>query len=336
MFAALKKGARLLRAHKKAVFFAWLLNLLTAGLLFFPFLQTLDESLGRGLYRETMVETIDYDWQELFLDNSNRLASTFTPSVAGLGPFARNLEALLDGKLTALPLPIVLTAALYLLLNAFVTAAAVGSFAVDPQGTSFREFFRTGGEFLGRFFRLTILALLGFWLLRAVAAAPLERFVEAVTASASVDRTVFYWDLTRYAVVFGLMILLNMAFDYARIVAAVEDRTSVLLGFLSALTFCLAYLLPALALYLLIGAAAVGWAMLGVAMEQWIPQSSGFGVLAAFLAQQVYMVGRLGFRFYFYAAQMEFFLEREGLYRLEREPEQAPEPPSEPPALPVV
>ncbi len=260
MFGRLQEGWKLLRRHKKAVIYFYLANLLVASLLLFPFMQVFEDSLGPGLYREKLVGDLDYDWYGLVQDRVTGFASTFTPWVLGAGPFARNLELLLDGELTELPWAIVSLGALYILLNSFLLAAAVGSFALEPQGTSIRQFFRNGGMFFGRFFRLAVLAVLAFWFVASWMVEPLGDLGEYLTNQALTDRGAFFWNLARYLIVLGIFLFLNMLFDYAKIKTAIENRTSVLLAFISAVRFCVTYFFSAFGFYLLITALGLAWA----------------------------------------------------------------------------
>lgn len=310
MFEALKQGWKQLKYHKKAVFYFYLMNLLVAGLLLVPFMQIFEKSLGPGLYRDRLEARIDWDWYTLFTDRVTGFASTFTPWVLGAGPFAQNLETLLDGELLELPWVIVSLGGLYILLNSFLLAGAVGSFALDATGTGFREFFRNGGTFFGRFFRLTVLAVLAFWFVGSWIVEPLGDLGEKLTNAALTDRGAFGWNLARYLIVLGIFLFLNMTFDYAKIKTALEDRTSALVAFFSAVKFCAVHCFASFGFYLLITALGLVWVVLYTGIEWLLPQQSGLTILAAVIVQQLYMVGRLTVKLLFYSGQMQFYLNR--------------------------
>ena len=215
MLKVLSEGWRLLTQHKKAVLFLYLANLMVASLLLVPFMETFDRSLGPGLYREQMVNSLDYDWYTLFRDRVTGLASTFAPWVMGAGPFAKNLEMLLDGEIGGIHWEILSVGGLYVFLQTFLLAAALGSIALDPKGTSTREFFRNGATFFGRFFRLSMLAMLAFWVIDAWLIGPLTSLVEGMAEGALTDREAFYWNLSRYLLVLVIFMVVNMLFDYA-------------------------------------------------------------------------------------------------------------------------
>lgn len=310
----LKSGWELLGCHKKALIFLYLGNLSVASLLLFPFMKIFEGSLGSGLYREKMLG-FDYDWFTLFQDRVTGFAATFSPTLMGFGPFARNLEAMLEGRLTEFPWAILSVAGVYAVLNSYLLAAAVGSFALDPRGTTIREFFRNGGEFFGRFIRLMILAFLTFWVVNSWVVEPLEWLLNYIQGRALHEATVFYCNLARFLLLLLLFLFLNMLFDYARIKTAIEDRTSVMLASLSALTFCITYSAPAFGFYLIIAGIGVLWALIYTLVEHFLPQQTAFLILLGFLWQQFYLIGRLGVRLLFYSAQLQFLLDRERPYR---------------------
>lgn len=315
MWRLLKSGWGLLGCHKKTVLFFYFGNLFVGSLLLLPFMRIFEESLGPGVYREKLLKGLDYDWLTLFQDRVAGFAETFSPTVMGLGPFARNLETMLDGRLAQFPWAILTVGSVYIVLNSFLLGAAVGSIALDPGGTTAREFFRNGGEFFGRFARLAILALFTFWLVSNCIGEPLNWLVTYVGARASHEVSVFYWNVARFLFLLLFFLFLNMVFDYTRIKTAVEDRTSVTLAFLSALTFCITYFVPAFGFYLLMAGIGVLWVILYAIVEHFLPQQTLFPILLVFLWQQLYMVGRLVVKLLFYSAQLHFLLDRERPYR---------------------
>ena len=316
MIKALSEGWRLLTYHKKAIFFLYLANLVVAVFLLVPFMEIFDRSLGAGLYREQMVSSLDYDWYTLFRDRVTGFASTFAPWVMGAGPFAKNLETMLDGELAEFPWEILSLGGLYVFLQTFLLAAAVGSFALDPKGTSTREFFRNGATFFGRFFRLSVLALLTFWLIDSWIIGPLTSLVDGIVEGALTDREAFYWNFSRYLLLLVIFMVVNMLFDYAKIKAAVEDRTSMVLSLFSGISFCKRYFLPAFSLYLVIAAVGVVGVLVYTGVEHLLPQQTWIPILLAIFWQQLYVIARLTIKLFFYTSQIRFFLDREGFAQM--------------------
>ena len=308
MLSSLSNGLRLIGRHKKAVVCLYLANLLVASSLIFSFMEIFDRSLGQGLYREELVQTMNYDWYRLFQENVGGVGSTFGPSVMGSGPFLRNLEMLLDGRLDRIPGTILLLAVLYLLFNSFFIAALVGSFVLYPLGTSWREFFRTGGIFFGRFLRLSFLALLTFTLLYAVVTKPLEYLVGYMATIVTTDIAAFYCSLVRYLIVLSLFMFVNMVLDYTKVRTVLENRTSILLAFISSWSFCVGYLGTTLRLYSLLVLIHVGWVLIYAGLGSSLIQvQNAWGIFGFFIWQQVFMAGRLVVKMLFTGSQMNLY-----------------------------
>ncbi len=198
------------------------------------------------------------------------------------------------------------------MLNSFLLAAAVGSFARDPQGTGIRQFFHNGGVFFGRFFRLAVLAVLAFWFVASWMVEPLGDLAEYLTNQAVTDRGAFYWNSARYLIVLGIFLFLNMLFDYAKIKTAIENRTSVVLAFVSAVRFCVTNFIAAFGFYLLITALGLAWIILYTGIEGLFPQQGWGTILLAIIWQQLFFMGRLIVKLLFYSGQMKFYLEKCG------------------------
>jgi len=311
MLRHMKAGFRKLRKHKKTLLLLYLGNLTAALLLAVPFMEVFEDSLGAGLYRERLEGSLDYEWYRLFQERTSGFASTFSPAVIGVGPFVQQLERLLDGELAELPAGILMLGGLYLLAHSFLMAAALGSLVLDPGGTTTREFFRTGAVLFGRFFRLSLLGLVCLWLLDRWVIDPSEGWVAERADAALTDRSAFYWRFSRYPLLLVLFLNLNMVLDYSKIKTALEDRTSVLLAFLSALRFCLGRWASSFGLYLLLTGVGIAGAAAYVSLDGRLPQQTGITILIAFLLQQTYMLFRLSVKLLFYSVQTEFYLATE-------------------------
>ncbi len=311
MLEALARGLGTLRLHKKSIFLPYLANLLVGLALAVPFASQFEAMLDESAYQETLLEGMDFVWTEWFHDNTDGPASTFGPTVLGIAPFLHHLELLMTEELYRVPALLLTVGALYLVLQSFMTAAILGSFANDPAGTTVREFLRNGSEFFGRILRVR---LLSFSVLGAVTL-PMgltlgERAVNLARA-APTDRRAFLITIGFQGAVLVLILGLKMISDYTSITVTHQDRSSVFLGYLSALRFCLSNFLPAACLYLALLVIGVLWALLQVGLDSLIPQASGLGILCGLLVQQVYMGGRLALRAGFLSSQAQLFLQRE-------------------------
>ena len=300
-------GWSVLRRHKKAVVCLYLSNLALASLLLFPFMEIFEQSLGPGLYRDTLAGQLDYDWYLLFQDRARGFAATFTPAVLGAGPFAESVQMLLEGRLTELPRGILSIGSLYLVFSSVVLAAAVGSFALDPDGTSVRGFLKTGAMFFGRFFRLSLLTILVFWFVKSWVVEPSAELLAYAQSQATTDIGAFGWELARYLFLAMVFLVVNMVSDYAKIKTAVENRTSVVLAFVSSAVFCRRHFLRAYGFYALILTIGVLWTVTYVGLEHFWPRHGGLALLGTLLLQQVFILGRMALKLLSYSGQMHLY-----------------------------
>ena len=311
MLEALSRGLVTLKLHKKSILLPYLTNLLVGLALAVPFAFQFEAMLDESAYQEQMLEGMDFVWTEWFRDNTDGAGSTFGPTLLGIGPFLHHLELVLTGGLHRVPLLLLTVGALYLVLQSFMTAAILGSLANDPTGTTVREFLRNGSEFFGRILRVRLLSLsvLAAGIL-AIGLTLGERAVHLARA-APTDRRAFLIVIGFLGAVLAVILCLKLISDYASITVTHQDRSSVFLGYLSALRFCLSNFLPASGLYLSLLVIGVVWVFLEVGLDSLIPQASGPGILCGLLVQQVYMGGRLALRAAFLSSQTHFFVQRE-------------------------
>ena len=311
MFEALSRGLATLRLHKKSILLPYLANVLMGLTLAVPFAFHFQAMLGESAYQERMLGSMDFVWMEWFRHHDGGLGSTFGPTLLGIAPFLHHLELIITGELHRLPVLILTVGALYLVLQSFMTAAILGSLANDPRGTTVREFLRNGSEFFGRILRVRILSLsvlgVGIWLIGL----PLGERAVILALTAPTERRAFLIAVGFQGAFLAVILGLKLISDYAKITVVHQDRSSVFLGYVSALSFCLSNYLPAAGLYLCMIVAGVLWAWLHVGLDSLIPQASALGILSGLLLQQAYMGGRLALRACFLSSQTHFFLQRE-------------------------
>ena len=311
MLEALSRGLATLKLHKKSILLPYLANLLMGLALAVPFASQFEAMLDESAYQEPMREGMDFVWTEWFHDNTDGAGSTFGPTLLGIAPFLHHLELLLTGALHRVPALLLTLGALYLVLQSFMTAAILGSLANDPAGTTVREFLRNGSEFFGRILRVRLLSfsVLAAGIL-AIGLTLGERAVNLAKTAPS-DRQAFLIAIGFQGAALAVILCLKLISDYASITVTHQDRSSVFLGYFTALRFCLSNFLPAAGLYLSLLVIGVLWALLQVGLDSLIPQASGLGILCGLLVQQLYMVGRLALRAGFLSSQAHFFLQRE-------------------------
>ncbi len=204
----------------------WLSTLLTA----MPFAIVLHEQLGAHLgssmAAQGAADGVNFDWWNEFLAQTSGVGVSFVPAIMGFAAVMKNISTIADT--TALPTPILLAVAAYLLLSLFLSGGVLDRLARD-RGLGAGAFFSACGVYFVRFIRLGLIASAVYWVLFFRYHPWLfDGLYPALIEDITVERTAFF---IRFGLYVGFAIPLfacNMLFYYAKIRAVVEDRRSMI------------------------------------------------------------------------------------------------------------
>jgi len=283
MTASISEGLRLAIRHPRLVFLLWAWYGLLALVPALPAWTWWNGVLGSSPEAAAVLTRFDLG---VFLD----LVST--QGVNGLG--------LLAGAAMA-------AAAIAFVSSAFAFGGILEVFGSDGEPRTFmHRFFRGGGHFFWRYFRLALIA--GVCLVLATGA------VSALMTGATAPMRGSEWEPAGYllgvanlAVLFGVAALFLLALDYARIRASRDDARSMLKAYASGLAFVLRRLLSTYGIAVpFVGALAV-LAILYLAYETNTPAAGSWGAIALlFLVQQFVVIGRVFLRVGLVGAERHF------------------------------
>jgi hypothetical protein len=198
----------------------------------------------------------------------------------------------------------------YVLLSTFLAGAFIGTYARDYR-MSFTEFLMEGAKYFGRFFRLSLLSLLIYfvlflWLFDWVDWA--SGRIPIWTANEPSEMTPFVYYLIKNILVLFVLALVTMCVDYAKVRIVVEDRISAMIALVAGARFALKNFKKTFGLYLLLTIFGTGLIVLYAIIEQQLPQHSYWLIVLAFVAGQVYLIARMWLKASFYASQTALFL----------------------------
>lgn len=289
------------------VFWLYLASVILALPLAWAMKGILEGAIGSSLVHEKLRQGFDLAWYGEFSFERRGLATSFGPDVIGILPVLSNLERLLDGQVLQVDTTIFLAGGVFLLAWAFFAGGILDRYARSDEPYSRGRFFTESGEYFFRFVRLLLLAILIYWGIFRWVAPALNRWLENATRDVAAERTQLAYALGFYAVVGLLLVLVNVAFDYAKIALVVEQRRSAVLAFLRGLGFLFSHLVRTLSLYFLL--VLVGLVLVGVyALVAPGPGQSRVATIAlAFLLGQAYLVARLLLKLWFLASQTALF-----------------------------
>ena len=284
MTASIDAGLRATLRHPKLVWLLWAWYGLLALVPAFPAWSWWNGVLGSSPEAASVLTGFDLG---VFLD------VTAGKGINGLG--------LLTGAAATVALAAFVS-------SAFAFGGILEVFGSDDDRRPFmHRFFRGGGHFFWRFFRLAIIAGVGLAL--AIGA------VSAVMAGITAPMSESEWEPAGYlaglaSVVVALAVAAYflLALDYARIRVARDDSRSMLKAYVAGMGFVLRRMLTAygiaVAFLVLQLALVVGY----LAYETNAPAAGTWGAIAAlFLVQQAVVFGRVTLRVALIGAERHFF-----------------------------
>jgi hypothetical protein len=285
----------------------FVINLMFALILAVPMHNSLKDSFGNSLVGERMAKGFDTLWWEEFQDQSEGLEKTFTPFIIGKGALLNNFEMFVQMRFFDLPPAIIVLGLIYILFHTFLAGGILSTFSRDPPRFSLKPFLEGAGHYFFRFFTVMLVSWLFFFGLVGQLNQWLHTIVGKAAENAPSEIMPFCLSLLFNIVVFFLLLLFRMIFDYARIVIVAEGERNILRAISDAFGFVIKNPGSALGLFYTIFAVNVAVTLSYLLVKNLIPQTDTLGVLFVFLLQQMFIFAVVGIRCWLYASQLELY-----------------------------
>lgn len=326
IISTFKQGVNQVSRTKRMVLFAWFINVMFALVLALPVLKQLDGYLRNTVMDESVLKQMDPAWAESYRTDMEKseFSRALDNTIYGYAPFVNHLEMQMNGTFirtlgnflydfffrweinpgaTSL---LFFVALLYVCTGTFLAGGFIGIYSKDYRST-FTEFLMDGAKYFGKFFRLSLVALLTYYVFFAVVVSWINNAIPRWTQFEASEATPFTYYMVRDVAVLLVISFLFMIFDYARIRMVVDDRTSALGATAAGVRFAFSHFLNTYGLYLLL--TVIGFLLIVVyaVLERIIPQESYWPLVLLFLVQQFYMLARFFLKGSFYACQTELY-----------------------------
>ncbi|MBM4169989.1 MAG: hypothetical protein FJ215_12665 [Ignavibacteria bacterium] len=311
---------------KRLIIFAWILNVALSFVVVVPLLNTLDGYIGDTVNEEELLQQISANWFATFQADhrAGDIAANIDLTIFGHAVFYHHTELFLGGAIVKrighffsdlvfrfrvstehIDLLLMLTL-LYDLLWIFLAGGFISLFARNQAG-SISEFLSEGARYVGPFLRLSLLAVLIFFLLFIIVVDPITRLISSWTEREASELTPFVYYMIRNIWVALMLAFLSMSTDYAKIRIVVDDRSSALVAYGAGMWFALRHLSHTGGLYILL--TLIGFILISLyaIAESQIPQSGYTTILLMFIIQQIYVVMRLCLKTGFFATQTNLY-----------------------------
>jgi hypothetical protein len=266
---------------------------------------TIERSLGASLAAENLRRGFDGLWYRSFSAQAEGLATTFDPTVVGIGAVFNGLDVFLRGDLLGEYVAIVTAGVIYLLMWTFFAGGFISIYANQTERSSFLA---AAARYFPRFLVLALLAGVAYFVLFNFILRWLSHGVEVLTRDVIDERIAFLYTLAKYLLVWLLAYAINLTFDYSKILTVVRDHRNALTAPLKALTFVVSNLGKTAGLYLAIGAVWIGFMTVYWLIAPGAGQASWVTILAAFLLGQLYILSRVWTKCLFYGSETALYV----------------------------
>ena len=264
----------------KLLAFLWPVYLLFALFVMAPFYVLLQSHFSRSLLGEKLFAGVDMLW------------------IGDLVYKYQELPPLVIGWLLG-------TSLLFLVLLAFLNGGIVGRIAAAEEKVTLRDFFGDCGRYFGRFFRVFLLSLVGYFLVLGI----LGRFVSIPfrvwSKGASTQWTTLISSSLRLLVFLLLFSIVKMFFDYVKVALVADDSRKAVRATVRNFGFLGKRFFKAWAIFLIVGLLFVFSTLVYLAVAQALPKA-GLGPIVLFLWQQAYFLVRLWTGVLFFATEYHF------------------------------
>ncbi len=303
---ALAAGLGRLLRHQRYLAWLYLANFALALIPAFLVSSSIEKSVEQSQMAERLRVGFDDEWHREFRVEAQGFPATFTPAVTGLGAVLDGIDAFVSGKIWNQYAPIVGLGLLLLLLWTFATGGILQSFQ-SPQ-ISRGDFWAACGRYFGPLVRLLLLAALFYLVAYKLMLPWVDHAIQTVNRQTIDERIAFAWVLAKYLLVLGYVFLVNLVFDYAKVICVAENRRSALGAAAAALAFVRRRPLATIGLYAVLGVMGIALILLYALVAPGALQDSYLEVLLAFVLGQAFILGRIGLRLYSLSAQSQLYV----------------------------
>lgn len=264
----------------------WAINLLFSLLVAAPFAAAIQGQAAHSLAADSLLARMDVDW---LTDLSTRFQ--------GAAPLALGL--LLAALL------------LYLLLAAFLNGGIIGGLLRSGARPTPAEFFHDCGLYFWRFLRLLLLSIPLYLLIAGALHGLVAGLLKALTRQAATEWPLVVAGVLRLLALVLLLGIVSMFLDYVKIGLAAGNRRSVLREAWQTLQLVRRRFFKAWGLYLLAGLAFVALTLLYLEVARLLPAGTPLLLLAVFVWQQLFVIGRQFSKVLFFASEIELYKDLE-------------------------
>ncbi|MGB2986316.1 MAG: hypothetical protein WBE26_10575 [Phycisphaerae bacterium] len=279
-WTAFKNGMARIWFHKRLLLWLYLINLVFASVLVFPFRNVVSEISKTDLADE-FVSGFTVDSFAVFWSEHSSAFKSLGSAAVGLG-------------------------VLYLIVNIFLVGGIITTLTAEHR-VSLRRFFYNASRYFGRYLRLFVLLGIVIGLIFTAYGTWVNEYVEDLQKDAMTDMASFLWRGLAVVVLLVFISLVLMVFDYAKIRTVVDGRRSMFLAAVTAFGFSLRRPLRTVSLFYLNLVIVVLLFAIYLFVENQFSNATVISMVGLFVIQQLFILSRIWMRLSFFSTQLVFY-----------------------------
>jgi hypothetical protein len=279
IFAAYKKGLEMAWKEKRMLFWLYGFNLLFAYLITMPVAMMISNALAKTTTADKVLTAFDFTTLVTIIDiygkgiNMGRMITTF-----GI---------------------------LYLIINIFFAGGILKIF-IEEKKFSLKEFFSGCVEYFSRFLRLFLFSLM-FIIIAIIFYLAISSLFSLFTENATTEHAPLLLFILKILITGIMLAIINMLFDYARIMTIVNDFYGMYKTIKQALMFVMMSVRQTVSLYFLYVITLIVILLIYLFVESFISVTGWLTILIFFLWTQLFVISRMWIRMSFFAGQYSFY-----------------------------
>ena len=304
IFQAFRQGVSLVSRDRKIIGVIYLFNLCVAAIFATPLFVLFHKQVGSLVVRDELASTFNYAWWSSFEFSAKGLEHTIRPALSGgFGPLFDNLELLLTGKVLTFGGTIFALGLGYVFLAAFFNGGAIALFADERKNFTMGRFFSNAGALFHHMAALAATSLAIFFLFYKFLNPAIFALVDSFVNDTLSQPLAWFVNLVGYLVIFDLVFLISLIFDYAKVIVIVEKKESSWLCIWLAIRFIFKNLFKTFGLNLVLLVIGAMLVVVSGALLSLINPSQVVLLLVVFALQQLVVLAHIALRLAFYASE---------------------------------
>jgi len=279
IFAAYKDGLSAAWKEKKMLFLLYGFNLLFAYLITLPVSMLLTKALDGTTAADKFLQSFDFAIYTTIMD--------------------------VFGKGVNLGRTITIFGILYLIVNIFFAGGILKIF-IEKAKFTFVEFFNGCIEYFTRFLKLFLISVI-FLIIAVLMYLLFSKFLSLFTDNATTEHLPFLFFVLRLLFLGTLLAIINMLFDYAKIMVVVNDFHDMFATVKQSVMFVMMSPIKTMGLYFSYLLTIIFFMIIYLFIESYISVSGWQTILIYSLWTQLFMISRIWIRMGFFAGQYSFY-----------------------------